>query len=96
MSSKVEVMETAALAVISKAYKSAPAEYQHLKSRSLSWIYEYCTQQYLRCSEDRKSVRVATQAFWKAVRFRPQVLLEDYGQSLMRWLIKRWLVVLMP
>jgi GT2 family glycosyltransferase len=96
MSSNVEVMETAALAVISKAYKSAPAEYQHLKSRSLSWIYEYCTQQYLRCSDDLKSVRVATQAFGKAVRFRPQVLLEGYGQSLMRWLIKRWLVVLMP
>jgi GT2 family glycosyltransferase len=96
LSSKVEAMETAALAVISKAYKSAPAEYQHLKSRSLAWIYEYCTQQYLRCSDDLKGVRVATQAFGNAVRFRPQVLLEGYGQSLMRWLIKRWLLVLMP
>ena len=96
MSSNVEVMKTAALAVILKAYKSAPPEYQHLKSRSLSWIYEYCTQQYLRCSDELKSVQVATQAFWKAVRLRPQVLLEGYGQSLIRWLIKRWLLVLMP
>jgi glycosyltransferase involved in cell wall biosynthesis len=96
LSSQVEVMETDALAVISKAYRSAPAEYQYLQSRSLSWIYEYFTQQYLRRSDGLKSVRVATQAFWKAVRFRPQVLLEGYGQSLMRWLIKRWLLVLMP
>lgn len=94
MSSKVEVMKTSALVVISKAYESAPPEYQHLKSRSLSWIYEYCTQQYLRCSNDLKSVQVATQTFWKAVQLRPQVLLEGYGQSLARWLIKRWLLAL--
>ena len=96
MSSNVEVMKTAALAVISKAYEAAPPEYQYLKSKSLSWIYEYCTQQHLRCSGELRSVQAATQSFWEAIRLRPQVLLEGYGQSLVRWLIKRWLLVLMP
>lgn len=94
MTSKVEVMEAAALTVIEKAFQSAPDKYQHLKRKSLAWIYEYCTQQYLRCSDDLRGASLASQKFFKALRLRPQILLEDYGQSLARWLLKRWLLTL--
>jgi glycosyltransferase involved in cell wall biosynthesis len=95
-STKVNEIEQQCLAMLEKTYQVAPAKYQTLKHKSLSWIYEYCTQQYLQSSDDLAGVQTATRKFWKAVRFRPQVLLEGYGQSLMRWLIVRWLLVLMP
>jgi glycosyltransferase involved in cell wall biosynthesis len=95
-STKVNEIEQQCRAMLEKTYQVVPAKYQVLKHKSLSWIYEYCTQQYLQSSDDLVGVQTATQKFWKAVRFRPQVLLEGYGQSLMRWLIKRWLLVLMP
>lgn len=95
-STKVNDIEQQCLAMLEKTYQVAPAKYRSLKSKSLSWIYEYCTQQYLQSSNDLAGVQTATQKFWTAVRLRPQVLLESYGQSLMRWLIKRWLLVLMP
>jgi glycosyltransferase involved in cell wall biosynthesis len=95
-STKVNEIERQCLAMLEKTYQVAPVKYQALKHKSLSWIYEYCTQQYLQSSDDLAGVQTATRKFWKAVRCRPQVLLEGYGQSLMRWLIKRWLLVLMP
>jgi glycosyltransferase involved in cell wall biosynthesis len=95
-STKVNEIEQQCLAMLEKTYQVAPAKYQTLKHKSLSWIYEYCTQQYLQSSDDLAGVQTATRKFWKAVRFRPQVILEGYGQSLMRWLVKRWLLVLMP
>lgn len=96
MTSKVEVMETFALTVLGKAYQSAPPKYQHLRKKSLAWVYEYCTQQHLRCSNDLNELQIATQKFWKAVQLYPQILLEGYGQSLARCLIKRWLLALAP
>ncbi len=95
-STKVNDIEQQCLAMLEKTYQVAPAMYRSLKHKSLSWIYEYCTQQYLQSSGDLAGVQTATRKFWKAVRLRPQILLEGYGQSLMRWLIKRWLLVLMP
>jgi glycosyltransferase involved in cell wall biosynthesis len=93
-STKVNEIERQCLAMLEKAYQAAPIEYQLLKSKSLAWIYEYCTQQYLQSSHDRAGVQIATRKFWKAVQLRPQILSEGYGQSLTRWLIKRWLSVL--
>lgn len=94
MSSRVEEMETEALTVLGKAYQSAPPKYQHLKKKSLAWVYEYCTQQHLRCSNDLDDLKIATQKFWTAVHLYPQILLEGYGQSLARSLIKRWFLAL--
>ncbi len=95
-STKVNEIERQCLEVVEKSYQAAPAEYQSLKNKSLAWIYEYCTQQYLQSSDDLTGVQTATQKFWKAVQLHPQVLLEGYGQSLTRWLIKRWFLALMP
>lgn len=95
-STKVNEIERQCLAMLEKSYQAAPAEYQSLKNKSLAWIYEYCTQQYLQYSDDLVGVQTATRKFWHAVQLRPHVLLEGYGQSLIRWLIKRWLLVLIP
>ncbi len=92
MTSKVEVMEKEALTVVERAYRAAPPEYQFLKNQSLAWVYEYCTQQYLKYSTDLKGVNQAGQMLWKAIRLHPQILLGDYAQSLIRWLIKKWIL----
>ncbi len=95
LSSKVEIVEQGALRVIERAYQSAPPEYQFLENQSLAWIYEYCTQQYLKYSTDISGVKKASQKFWTAIRWHPQILLGDYAQSLMRWLIKKWVLILL-
>lgn len=94
MTSKIDIMEISGIAVIEKAYQSAPLEYQSLKNQSLAWIYEYCTQQCLRCNNDLAGVKIASQKFWKAVQLHPKILLEDYGQNLLQWLLKRWILTL--
>ena len=93
MTSKVEVMEQEALRVIERAYQSAPSEYQFLKKRSFAWIYEYCTQQYLKYSNDIKGAKKASQKFLTAIRWYPQILLGNYGRDLCVWLIKKWILV---
>ena len=93
-STKISEIEKQLITMLEKAYQFAPAEYKQVKNHSFSWIYEYCTQQYLQYSTDLEGVKIASQKFWKAVQLRPQILLEDYGQSLFRWLLKRWLVTL--
>jgi len=91
MTSKVEVMEKEALRVVERAYQAAPPEYQFLKNQSLAWVYEYCTQQYLKHSTDMSGVHQAGHKLWKAIRLHPPILLGDYAQSLMRWFIKKWI-----
>jgi glycosyltransferase involved in cell wall biosynthesis len=91
MTSKVEVMEKEALRVVERAYQAAPPEYKFLKNHSLAWVYEYCTQQYLKHSTDMSGVHQAGHKLWKAIRLHPPILLGDYAQSLMRWFIKKWI-----
>ena len=93
MTSKVDVMEKEALRIVEKAYEAAPPEYQFLKKQSLAWVYEYCTQQYLKNSTDVSGVNQARQKLWKAICLHPQILLEDYAQNLIKWLIKKWLKI---
>lgn len=94
--SNFEFMEKQSLAVIEKNYQRAPQQYQYLKRQSVAWIYTYSTQQYLQYSTDLTGIQIASQKFWKAVQLRPNILLEGYGQSLMRGLSKRWFLALMP
>jgi glycosyltransferase involved in cell wall biosynthesis len=96
MTSKVEVMEKEALRVVERAYRAAPSEYQSLRNHSLAWVYEYCTQQYLKYSTDRSGVNQAGQKLWRAIRLHPQILLGDYGQNLTKWFIKKWILTRLP
>lgn len=94
--SKFDFIEKQCLAVLEKNYLHTPEGYQYLKKQSLAWVYQYCTQLYLQNSHDLEGVNFATKKFWKAVKLYPQILLEDYGQDLARWLIKRWIFALYP
>jgi glycosyltransferase involved in cell wall biosynthesis len=94
--SKFDFIEKQCLEVLEKNYQRAPEKYQYLKCQSLAWIYQYCTQLHLQNATSMGSMKMATQKLWKAVRLNPKILSEGYGQSLLRWLIKRWLLVLMP
>jgi glycosyltransferase involved in cell wall biosynthesis len=93
MSSKVEIMEQTSLIVLERAFRAAPPELQYLKSQSFAWIYKYGAQQYLKYSTDISGVNKAGQKLWKAIRLKPQILLEKYTQSLIRWLLKKWILI---
>lgn len=95
MSSKVKTMEEAGLIVIEKAFQAAPVELQSLKKPSLAWFYLYCTQQYLRnATKSIDEVNQAGQKLWQAIRLHPQILLGDYAPNLIKWLLKKWLLIL--
>ena len=93
MTSNVEVMEKEALKVVERAYQVAAPEYQFLKSQSLAWVYQYCTQQYLKHSQDFRGVEQARQRLWKAIRLHPQVIWGDYAPNLIKWMLKQYLLI---
>ncbi|MUG99156.1 glycosyltransferase [Scytonema sp. UIC 10036] len=94
MSSKVNVMEEAALIVVEKAFQDVPVELQHLKNQSLAGVYQYCTHQCLQNSgKSRHIVNQAAKKLWLAIRLHPPILLEKYTQSLLRWLLKKWILM---
>ena len=93
MTSKIDVMEKYLLIVINRAFSTAPLELQFLKKKSLSWVYKYAAQQYLKYkSEDLLSLKVAAKKLLIAVTIQPSIFLEDYTQGLIRHLIKRWIL----
>ncbi len=97
MSSKVEVMEKANIIMIEKAYRAAPLELQALKNQSLAWIYRYCAEKLLQYSSNNIiDVNRAGQKLWRAIRLNPKILLEKYTQNLIKWLIKRWILIRLP
>jgi glycosyltransferase involved in cell wall biosynthesis len=94
MTSKVEIMEKEALRVIERAYQAASPEYQSLKNQSLAWMYQYCTQQYLKNSNNFSGVNQAREKLWKAIRLHPQILLGDYAPDLIKWWVKKCFLIL--
>lgn len=91
MSSKVQVMEKYHLVVIERAFQSAPPELQSLKNQSLSRVYQYCAELYLRHSNKVDSVNQAGGKLWMAIRLYPQLLLDEKARKLVKWFIKRWI-----
>jgi glycosyltransferase involved in cell wall biosynthesis len=95
-STKVKHMQDNGLLVIEKTFQRVPTELKHLKNQSLAWIYQYCTQQYLKQNVNNiDAVNQAGQKLWMAIRLHPQILLEDYAQNLITWLIKKWILTLL-
>lgn len=93
MTSKIESIEAQLLTMLEKQFTTiAPLECQGLKPQSLAWIYEYCTQQYLEYGSSRQDIERAMQKLWQAIRLHPPIIFEEYGRSLVRWLIKRWVL----
>ncbi len=93
MSSKVEIMEQTSFIVLERAFLVAPPELQYLKNQTFAWIYKYGAQQYLKYSTDISGVNKAGQKLWMAIRLRPQILLEKYTQSLIKWLLKKSILI---
>ncbi|PSB64028.1 glycosyl transferase family A [Chroococcidiopsis cubana CCALA 043] len=90
MSSKVEVMEEAALIAMEKAYQAAPPELQHLKSCTLTSFHKYCAGQYLEHGTDSSEVRKARQHLWSVIRLQPKTLLDQTIQKLLiKFLLKQ-------
>jgi glycosyltransferase involved in cell wall biosynthesis len=97
MSSKVEVMQKANLIMIEKAYRAAPLELQFLKNQSLAWIYRYCAEKVLQYStNDISDVHRAGLKLWMAIRLNPKILLQKYTRNLIKWFIKRWILLRFP
>ncbi len=93
MSSKVEKMKKEALVVLEKAYQVAPQSFQHLKKKSLAWIYQYCTDLYLRHSTDIKGIQQGGWHLYMAIRLQPKTLLEEHNRNLIKWFFKRWILM---
>jgi GT2 family glycosyltransferase len=94
--SKIDGIEKQVLTMLDKAYKVTPPEYQYLKNQSLAWVYEYCAQQYLQYSNDISGVNKAGQKLWQAICLHPQILLTGYAQDLIRWLVKKSILLRLP
>lgn len=93
-SSQIELMEKDVLIMLEQTFKSAPLELQHLKNQSLAAVYKYGAQQYLKYRiNNLDDINRAGQRLVKAVRLRPQILLEEYTQGLIRLFIKRLVLV---
>ncbi len=90
MTSKIEVMETYLFLVIERAFKSAPPELQHLKPLSLSWVYQYIAEHYLKSrTATVKQLSVVAHNLYKSIYLHPPHLLNDYTQGLIRMFLKQ-------
>ncbi len=97
MSSKIDGIEKQQMMMIEKVYKAVPHELQYLKNHTLAWVYRYCAEKFLQYSTNNISeVNRAGQELWRAIRLNPRILLEKYTQSLIKWFIKKWILLRIP
>lgn len=82
-SSRVESMRNAALIALDKAYSSAPANLQYLKTQTLANLHKYCASLYLQYCFDSSSIQRAAQDLWLTIRTKPQNLLDPTTQKLL-------------
>lgn len=76
MTAKVDVMETANLIVIERAFQAAPPELQFLKNQSLARVYRYLAKQCIANAIDNDGLTKAQQKLTQSLRFSPKSLLE--------------------
>ncbi len=92
-SSKLNTGKEEALFVLEKAFSTAPSELQYLKKQSLSNVYQYYAEVYLRdLNNNTSDINQSIQNLWEALRVNPQILLSSYTQRL---LIKTLLIRLL-
>lgn len=94
MTSKIDDLERQLCQMLDKTYRTAPPELQHLYKKSKSWIWQYCSQQYLEYGRDKKSIIKAANYLWRSIIFYPRSLLEIYTYKLTTWTIKKQLKLL--
>jgi hypothetical protein len=80
MSSNIEALMQANLAVLKRAYQIAPAQLQSSRNKSLNNLYLYFAELYLKRSKDAKSINQVGQNLWKAIGFYPPTLFDKNTQ----------------
>ena len=93
LSSKVELMEKASLIVLERAFQSAPQELQSLKNQSLVNLYHHLAQEYLIHGTNIRGINQAGKKLWLAICLHPQTLLNKKVQKLIKWFIKKWMLI---
>ncbi len=94
MSSKIDGIEKQQIIMIEKVYRAVPQKLQYLKNHSLAWIYRYCAEKYLQYSTNNISdVNQAGQKLWRAICLQPKIILERYTQALIKWFIKKSILI---
>ena len=94
MSSKIDGIEKQQIMMLEKVYREVPQELQYLKNHSLAWVYRYCAEKFLQYTTNNISdVNRAGEELWRAIRLHPKILLEKYTQNLIKWFIKRWVLI---
>lgn len=96
MTSKVEIIEQTSFLVLEKAFRAAPPELLYLKNQSWALIFQCGAQRYLKYSTDISGVNKAGQKLLMAIRLQPQILLDRHIQSLIKWFIKKWILIRFP
>lgn len=88
--SNIEAMHKGNFIVLDRAFKAAPLELEIIKNKCFSNLYLYSAELYLKHKNDKTSIRQAAEKLWTAIQLHPKNLLNQYTQSLAKWLIKKW------
>ncbi|MEM8675744.1 MAG: glycosyltransferase [Cyanobacteria bacterium P01_G01_bin.67] len=91
MTAKIAVIEQQLILMIDKTYSRLSKTKPFNKKKSLAWIYQYCTQQYLEYGQDISSIKDAIFYLFKALRYYPPIISEKYTQDLIKWTVKKLL-----
>ena len=83
MLSQVERVEASNFRVIEKAYQSAPAALQALKSQSLANTYRFLAHLYVTRVGSVVAAKQAAQYLWTAIRLHPQILSDSWTRNLL-------------
>lgn len=94
MSSNIEALMQANLAVLEKAYAIAPAQLQFSRNKSLSNLYLYFAELYLKRSTDAKSINQVGRNVLIAIYFYPQIFFsKDTQRTLVKFCWKKLLTI---
>lgn len=94
MTSKIADIERQLCQMLDQTYQTVPPELRHLQKQSKSWIWQYCSQQYLEYGKDKKTVIKAASYLWRSIKYDPRSLLQTYTYKLTAWTIKKQLKLL--
>ncbi len=83
MSAKLDVMKEGTLAAVERAFESAPLEFQYLKKKSLSKVYQYYAEVYLRdVNNDTGEIDKVIRNLWQGIFLYPVSVLSSYTRNL--------------
>jgi hypothetical protein len=75
-------MERSTLAVIEKAFQSAPVELHGLKPKALSSAYKFIAKIYLELSDEKNVFFLVRENLWKSISLHPRIIFESEMQRL--------------